>query len=612
MMRNPVDIFDPGPATSGHSDMDRLCVAIAEGVEPFRGDDYFLCQVNTQFGGGTVFVKYAAVPADSTHLQILNAKAAVQFAIDPFNEDGSMKSSRLQAKVTTQTMPKGKKARAKTGSFDQVVKHVVRAFWKVSGSSSMSKPRSNPLTSVPIRPADPRIPLGAGHRHEYGCEWAREHGYPEPNPEGARWLAKKYGLTTKEADTLASHPEQRRIVNRIERWREEHGFPAPDSSLVRGKLLDLLRSNPDLTFKKWAQQEMAEHQHMPNPGEPRRVLIKKYGSPDRAAIAEYGDDREWYYLSGKPVETAGWYVDTILGPAGKPPGVPNPRAKASYPLIRTTYDITTPESAEHGDFAESGWVDEEGEDMSPDEDETAVEKAVEFLRREGVTDDGSHFYPGIWYTNYEYGHGTRDYFEKGIEERRSYHLDGFTEAQEREIFEEIMGRRNPREPWVDVERSKYPDMAGRYGENDFQEGAAKALWASLFSSELENLREDGYDELADELGPGAGGDIMDVLPEIPKAAYDDAREFEIAVADANGVDLNTIIVWAQEADGVDYIDEEEFGHYLMMPALGEGVSWFDDHGDFDLKLPRWEQGVYVHNAMYDWLEHQKYEWDEGE
>lgn len=146
--------------------------------------------------------------------------------------------------------------------------------------------------------------------------------------------------------------------------------------------------------------------------------------------------------------------------------------------------------------------------------------------------------------------------------------------------------------------------------NDFQEGAAKALWASLFMTELELLKEDGYEELADELDAGAGEDLMSYLPPIPEAAYDDARAFEKALVKANGVrSIDDLIKRAAAADGAD-VDEEEFGHYTMMPALGEGVSWFDDHGDFVLKLPHWEQSVEVHNAMYDFLEDKKADYED--
>jgi hypothetical protein len=112
-------------------------------------------------------------------------------------------------------------------------------------------------------------------------------------------------------------------------------------------------------------------------------------------------------------------------------------------LIRITYDITTPESVEQGDYAESGWVDEEGEDMTPDEDDredgiTAVDKAVEFLRDHGATEPSEWTGRGTaaarWWTNTEYD---VDY-STGERESRSYHLHGFTEKEKHEIYRQLM------------------------------------------------------------------------------------------------------------------------------------------------------------------------------
>lgn len=57
--------------------------------------------------------------------------------------------------------------------------------------------------------------------------------------------------------------------------------------------------------------------------------------------------------------------------------------------IAITYAIITPESAEMGDYAETGWEDEEGVSVEPDADDvadgvTAVDLAVQYLEREGA------------------------------------------------------------------------------------------------------------------------------------------------------------------------------------------------------------------------------------
>lgn len=105
-------------------------------------------------------------------------------------------------------------------------------------------------------------------------------------------------------------------------------------------------------------------------------------------------------------------------------------------LIKTTFSRTTPESAEQGDFSETGWIDEEGEDMTLEpweerEGITVVDKAVKFLRREGVSETSSvPWHPGGWYSS---GWSDPDMHTMEQEER-SYHLEGFTREEETLIF----------------------------------------------------------------------------------------------------------------------------------------------------------------------------------
>lgn len=44
---------------------------------------------------------------------------------------------------------------------------------------------------------------------------------------------------------------------------------------------------------------------------------------------------------------------------------------------------------------------------------------------------------------------------------------------------------------------------------------------------------------------------------------------------------------AEQADGVAP-DPEHFGRDLAMQAMGHGVSWFDDHKKFPIKIPHIE------------------------
>ena len=93
-------------------------------------------------------------------------------------------------------------------------------------------------------------------------------------------------------------------------------------------------------------------------------------------------------------------------------------------LIRISYEVVTPESAEDGDVAERGWEDEDGEEHD-------VESAGRFLQ--GTEPSSSHFHEGIWYTDVD---GDVD-FTTGAETRRSYHLSGFSVDEQGQIFTEV-------------------------------------------------------------------------------------------------------------------------------------------------------------------------------
>lgn len=100
--------------------------------------------------------------------------------------------------------------------------------------------------------------------------------------------------------------------------------------------------------------------------------------------------------------------------------------------FKITYEIITPESAAEGDVEEQGWLDEEGYDIELDdydieEELTIIDKAVEYLRDEGVTE-----FSGSWWTAY----GSMDMYS-GETENRSYHPYGFTDKELDAIADEI-------------------------------------------------------------------------------------------------------------------------------------------------------------------------------
>lgn len=123
----------------------------------------------------------------------------------------------------------------------------------------------------------------------------------------------------------------------------------------------------------------------------------------------------------------------------------NPSRRKRFVVF--TYDITTPESAEYGDFAETGFYCPGGwhfsaDDPSPIEDlGTSVSGADEAVRvivgelGAYLEPSSSHFYPGTWYTQSDSGIDYRT----GAEERRSAHLHGFSPREEYWVWQQLVG-----------------------------------------------------------------------------------------------------------------------------------------------------------------------------
>ena len=118
--------------------------------------------------------------------------------------------------------------------------------------------------------------------------------------------------------------------------------------------------------------------------------------------------------------------------------------------IFCTYDVTTNESAEQGDFADHGWYadgfryavkdkPEEGFSCEPDEDDivydsSAIELAVAYLTDKGVSEPSSScFHAGIWYST----ESTVEDYSTNEHVRYSFHLDGFTGDEEQAIYTRV-------------------------------------------------------------------------------------------------------------------------------------------------------------------------------
>lgn len=106
--------------------------------------------------------------------------------------------------------------------------------------------------------------------------------------------------------------------------------------------------------------------------------------------------------------------------------------------IKTTYQVVTQESAKHGDYADAGFEDEEGFSCEPEiEEETAVDLAVEFLTDNGVFEPSdTQGNVGTWYSS----EPQIEDISTDEEKQYSFHLYGFSEAEEKEIFNQLKSR----------------------------------------------------------------------------------------------------------------------------------------------------------------------------
>lgn len=129
------------------------------------------------------------------------------------------------------------------------------------------------------------------------------------------------------------------------------------------------------------------------------------------------------------------------------------------------------------------------------------------------------------------------------------------------------------------------------------EGMARAFFVCEWSDN---------EERAGRLNYPSGTELMDVAPETPRGAYDAAQRFAEHLEAANRTSLSVILWNASRADGndpwADYKIPDSYardlGHYLAMQAMGHGVSWFDDHARFEIKVPYFEPHAFDFELDY--------------
>lgn len=87
----------------------------------------------------------------------------------------------------------------------------------------------------------------------------------------------------------------------------------------------------------------------------------------------------------------------------------------------------------------------------------------------------------------------------------------------------------------------------------------------------------------------AGVNLLDIAPPVSDLARIAGAMLAGHLCEANGVSIPVLLHRARVADEIDGDADasyaREFGHAVAMEALGTGVSWLDDHGEFELVVP---------------------------
>lgn len=131
-----------------------------------------------------------------------------------------------------------------------------------------------------------------------------------------------------------------------------------------------------------------------------------------------------------------------------------------------------------------------------------------------------------------------------------------------------------------IRRLRTPRHRGRRPiiENWMIDGVAEGYWLDAWASGMERAG----------LGRDLPRSITLTSADLPPRTVSRAATlFGAALELANGVRLEALFLRALDADQTD-VRPGELGYYLVMQALGHGISWTDDHACFDVLLPRTE------------------------
>ncbi len=127
---------------------------------------------------------------------------------------------------------------------------------------------------------------------------------------------------------------------------------------------------------------------------------------------------------------------------------------------------------------------------------------------------------------------------------------------------------------------------------DAYHSAAELTFVQSVARTMFVLQWGDYEEEAGRTYPGK--DLMHVAPPTPGQFLREGWRFLGAVEALNTKSLHVLLYTAAFAEtltedtSIENIDVDSFAHYLVMQAVGHGVSWFDSHAEFELRLPMWQ------------------------
>lgn len=244
-------------------------------------------------------------------------------------------------------------------------------------------------------------------------------------------------------------------------------------------------------------------------------------------------------------------------------------------LIKTSYSTVKFADDDSGDYDEDhGWEDEQGESMEPDEYDaedglTAVDKAVDFLQKNGAVHPSSSQYDSrVWYST----EGQQNY-RTGETTTYDYHLEGFSDDEMREIYKRVAqnGRRTEsRKSKRGKAMNENKKILKEENSRDLSDLGARERMelVALLTAWNENGLPDGFDDsgVTFEFNPNSGYVFL-VNDEYQTAMESDGKLYVFHSTPYSGLEGSIEDIMADndpdsmEQDDIDYV-----------------VSWVQNYG----------------------------------